>query len=289
MAKLSNGSISEKSFMRKFGHLRPGTFDIQSFRYDEKPELYLYSSKRSASEEHIVKSKFSFTTKDKNKLFEEFNNLDLKIDLETLLKFIEKSIKSREYSKFIFSRSLSDSLSLIKKWGKNQGISVDELSYLDIKHIYDFDSSIENKNLDFVKRKIFDSKTKNRLNSNIVLPDLINSVDDLFSFHMHNSKPNFITNKQKSGEIIKLVSKNENYNINDKIVFIESADPGYDWIFLHKIKGLVTKYGGAASHMAIRCAEFSLPAAIGCGNRFDNYSTGDLISLDCSNKQIKKL
>ena len=47
------------------------------------------------------------------------------------------------------------------------------------------------------------------------------------------------------------------------IVFIRSADPGYDWLFNRGIAGLVTEHGGANSHMAIRAAEFGLPAAIG--------------------------
>ena len=77
--------------------------------------------------------------------------------------------------------------------------------------------------------------------------------------------------------------------MKDRIVMIESADPGYDWIFTRDIKGLITKYGGAASHMAIRCAEFNLPAAIGCGEIFDDFLSGDMILLDCSNKLIRKL
>ena len=44
-------------------------------------------------------------------------------------------------------------------------------------------------------------------------------------------------------------------NLKNKIILIENADPGYDWIFSHKIIGLVTKYGGANSHMTIRCSE----------------------------------
>ena len=33
--------ISKKSsFLEKYGHLRPGTYDISSYRYDEKPDLY---------------------------------------------------------------------------------------------------------------------------------------------------------------------------------------------------------------------------------------------------------
>lgn len=71
--------------------------------------------------------------------------------------------------------------------------------------------------------------------------------------------------------------------LDDRIVLIENADPGYDWIFAHRIAGLVTKYGGANSHMAIRCAEFGIPAAIGCGEqRFDVLCKAHRISLDCS-------
>ena len=47
------------------------------------------------------------------------------------------------------------------------------------------------------------------------------------------------------------------------IVVIENADPGFDWIFSHKIKGLITKFGGINSHMSIRCEELNVPAIIG--------------------------
>ena len=41
--------------------------------------------------------------------------------------------------------------------------------------------------------------------------------------------------------------------------------------------------------MAIRCAEFGIPAAIGCGQIFDKFKSGDKILIDCNNKQITKL
>ena len=53
--------------------------------------------------------------------------------------------------------------------------------------------------------------------------------------------------------------------MNNKIILIENADPGYDWIFSYKIRGLITKYGGVNSHMSIRCEEKQLPAIIGVG------------------------
>jgi len=77
-------------------------------------------------------------------------------------------------------------------------------------------------------------------------------------------------------------------SLNSKIAFIRSADPGYDWIFLRGIAGLVTMYGGANSHMAIRCAELGIPAVIGCGEQnYKEWSRSSVLDLDCMNRQVK--
>ena len=81
-------------------------------------------------------------------------------------------------------------------------------------------------------------------------------------------------------------TQNEN-NLAEKIVLIESADPGYDWIFSHDIIGLITKYGGSASHMTIRANEFNFPAAIGCGeNLFSKIVQAKNVELNCAEKYI---
>ena len=99
-------------------------------------------------------------------------------------------------------------------------------------------------------------------------------------------KPNYITSNAITAKIISLGEKNESPDLTGKIVLIENADPGYDWIFTKNPAGLITKYGGVASHMAIRCAEIGLPAAIGCGEIiFDYLSTSSKIFLDCKNHQ----
>ena len=103
---------------------------------------------------------------------------------------------------------------------------------------------------------------------------------------LSESRPNFITSQKVVAETACL-DDNINQDINDKIVVISKADPGYDWIFTKNIAGLITHYGGAASHMAIRCAEFSLPAAIGCGEKIFNYvKNSEKVELDCENKKI---
>ena len=76
-------------------------------------------------------------------------------------------------------------------------------------------------------------------------------------------------------------------NLKGRIICIENADPGFDWIFTKGIAGLITKYGGVNSHMAIRCAEFGLPAAIGCGSQlYDRLVKAGMVELNCGNKVI---
>ena len=78
--------------------------------------------------------------------------------------------------------------------------------------------------------------------------------------------------------------------MDNKIVCIRSADPGYDFIFNHKISGLITEYGGANSHMSIRCSELNIPAAIGTGSmNFNNIIQSKKIFLDPIAKKINIL
>ena len=61
------------------------------------------------------------------------------------------------------------------------------------------------------------------------------------SFHIipfQVSKPNFIVKKKVTSEIIFLDKYNSNTDIDFKIVAIENADPGFDWIFTKKLMGL---------------------------------------------------
>jgi len=97
----------------------------------------------------------------------------------------------------------------------------------------------------------------------------------------------FISNKKTiSNSIYDL--KNTS-NLSNKIILIENADPGYDWLFNKGISGIITKYGGANSHMAIRSAEIGIPSAIGVGEiLFDKLKSYKMIELDCLNKILRE-
>ena len=214
--------------------------------------------------------------------------LDFKIYIYDLLLFIKDSISAREYSMFIFSRNVSEILQIITRIGSKHKISRSDLSYLDIEVFLDSKKMISIDDNHF-KKVIKHNKDSFTLNQQIILPQLIFSENHAHIVQNFKSRANYITVKKVIGEIVIIDGKEARESINDKIVLIESADPGYDWIFTHKIKGLITKYGGAASHMAIRSSEFDLPAAIGLGQDFDKIKRAEKIQLDCESKRVSIL
>ena len=81
----------------------------------------------------------------------------------------------------------------------------------------------------------------------------------------------------------------KNFNkIQNSIILIENADPGYDFLFSNNISGLITKYGGSNSHMAIRCMELNIPAIVGVGEKkYTEIMNAKKLFLDCKNNNYK--
>ena len=210
----------------------------------------------------------------------------LRIPLRKFLNTLKKSIQAREYAKFVFSKSIDLTFQNIKKIFQRVKINPENMAFINIELLLNLYNNIDNKNL----RKILITECSNNkkiYNSNnfIKLPPVITSAKDLY-LNLEENKINFITQKIVEGKIIKLNNKKK-MNLYQKIVLIENADPGYDYIFDQKIKGLITKYGGVNSHMSIRCSELSIPAAIGIGeNLYQKISELNYISLDCNSKKI---
>ena len=123
---------------------------------------------------------------------------------------------------------------------------------------------------------------------NAVLLNGVNSSEKDFDLiALQVAKPNFITNQSITSGVINLDRKYQQSTLNNKIILLEHADPGFDWIFSRNPSGLITKYGGVASHMSIRCSEINLPAAIGCGSMiYEKLKDASKIILDCKNQQI---
>jgi phosphoenolpyruvate-protein kinase (PTS system EI component) len=74
------------------------------------------------------------------------------------------------------------------------------------------------------------------------------------------------------------------------LVCIPNADPGFDWLFSYPIAGLITAWGGANSHMAIRAGELGLPSVIGAGEAlYRIWSQANRLHLDCAGRRVEIL
>jgi len=282
MDSLQSGKITNSKFMRLYGHLRPGTYDIMAKRYDQIRNIY----KGNIFEKSNTYNKIFKFKKDQikkiNLLLKKNNFYNFKF--EDLLNYIRKSIVGREYSKFIFTRSVSEILEWTGNYAKKIGLTREQISHLPINEILKSFKLKDNKSLKKKQLlKIFKkNEQKNKISAMIRLPQLLIDPEGSFVVPFQVSHPNFITNKKITSEIFIIKTEINNLNLRNKIVVIEGADPGFDWIFSQKIAGLITKYGGANSHMAIRCAEFGIPAAIGCGEQiFDQIIKSHNIQIDC--------
>ena len=273
--------LSKNEFMKIYGHLRPGTYDICSPCYSKSKKDYFIFSKEK-NEMPSKKPVFVFTKKQHDKIEILLKKHNFNCSFESFISFIKEAIEGREYSKFIFTKTLSEIIELIAIWGEDYGYSREDMSHINIKEVLKTMTNINIK--DALSKIIDDGKEKERQSLNVVLPTLIWNEKQVYEFYHFKNEPNYVTQKECEADIVGIF---EEINIKNKIVIIKNADPGYDWIFSHGIAGLVTAYGGVNSHMAIRCAEFGIPAAIGVGeDRFSRMIKLKRIKIDCKNKRI---
>jgi hypothetical protein len=286
--KVSKGELDKESFHNTYGHLRPSSYDILSPRYQDREDLFNGVPLKPADLAHFELSK------------EEKNNLDFilaeagfdLIQSKELLEYVQKAIVGREYAKFIFTKHLSNILENMAAWGELHGFSRSQmamLTYGDIRSM--LFAPFNNTDKNYYLEKIEKAKASFEVGSSFKLSYLIRSTRDLYVVPQQRSTPNFIGNKRIEGTTVLLNPYISNVpELEGKIVCIEGADPGYDWIFSRTIAGLVTKYGGANSHMAIRCAEYNLPAAIGCGEQpFERIVNAGSCLLDCQGKRLEPI
>ncbi len=287
--ELQSGLMSREDFLHKYGHLRPGTYDILSDRYDVAFDKYFTIRKNGESHETEIEHKpFQLTDSALSKLNAALIKNNIGVDAAELLDFIRTAIEAREYSKFIFTKCLSDILEMISQFGKHLSLGKEELAHADISVFMKLYAAVDERDVkEILSQNILQNKKLHSILLNIKLPYLITRPEDVYQFNSGNDEPNYITHKN----IIASVETQEhlfNASLEGKIVCVKSADPGFDWLFSKNIAGLITLYGGVNSHMAIRCAELRLPAIIGCGeSNYKMWSAANTLEIDCGNKLVK--
>lgn len=278
-------TLQKESFLEIYGHLRPGTYDMLSPRYDEAPDLY-FDWANLPSRDEVRKTTLSLSLTQLRAIETALAEHQIDQSVVGLFDFLEDAIRGREYSKFVFSRSLSDAMQLLVKVGADYGFSPDEMTYASIDVVFKLNASSYDPR-EVIARSIEEGRSRYHLTRQILLPPLLCHADDVWCFQMPESQPNFITNKEVTARVMPPDPQAE---LAGAIIALPNADPGFDWIFSRRIAGFVTAYGGANSHMAIRAAELELPAVIGGGETlFTSWVNASMLNINCMTRQVSVL
>tara|TARA_B100001559_G_scaffold320060_2_gene331070 strand:+ start:1417 stop:4416 length:3000 start_codon:yes stop_codon:yes gene_type:complete len=292
MANYQTGDISLNVLLRRYGHLRPSSYDITSDNYKNGYHKYFGPIQDKTHGNHNKTMLSDNTESDAYSILinKPLHQLGLQTESEQLIHFIIQSIQARELAKFEFMKLVNEILESVATLGEIIGFSRNDLSYLNINDFERLASESPSPAIkaDLIRIKQYQEKKWN-LTCHTKLPHLIGPSTNISYFKALKTEPNYISGERiTAAPIILDNSKNQYVQLDGKIVLISSADPGYDWIFSHNISGLITEYGGAASHMSIRAAEFGIPAAIGCGTTiYSHLKSFSIIELDCVNKIVR--
>ncbi|GHF60117.1 PEP-utilizing enzyme [Amycolatopsis bartoniae] len=275
-------SLSRHEFLERYGHLRPGSYDILSPRYDEAPDVYFdWSAARTAPP---PTAPFEPTNEQLRAISELLVSHSLPGNPENLLTFVQHAVAAREYGKLQFSRFLSEILWEVRRGGEHLGFSADDLSYATFPALLELHGT-DGENRRRLTEIVRTGRERHELTEALCAPALLAAPEQLTGFVAASGAANFITHSRVIAPIADVAAGEDP---TDAIAVIAAADPGYDWIFTKRVKGLLTAFGGANSHMAIRALELGVPAAIGVGQeRFEQCRRAGVLELDAGNRVIR--
>jgi glutamine kinase len=277
-------TLDRDGFLDRYGHLRPGTYDIRSARYDESFERYFDPAHREdAGVEHAGFAPSLHQLSAIGRLIEQH---ELGCRPAALMDFVRRAIAARERSKLDFTRLVSQILVDVRQLGEQLGFDVDDMSYVPVTVLRRLDAGLDDVHAALIKA-IRRGRERWRVAETLCAPALLRDEADFGGFVTLEDEPNFVTHARVVAPPADVERGDE---LDGRIAMIASADPGWDWIFTHRIVGLITAFGGANSHMSLRALELELPAAIGVGeDRFRRWLSARELELDAANRLVRPL
>ena len=253
------GKKTLEGFLDVYGHIRAGNYNLLSSNL--KNNLNFTESLVNNSEQPLEDN---ILPKDIYTNIEEYFTInEIPLKASAWIDMFQEGISTRENSKFYYTKGIDG---ILNEVGEKNTSDRELFDLLDIE--------------------FNEENTSDMRLMNVLMPDLITSNEDFYFYEEMSKNGNYIGQGTVIGDVLLIDNEaNRPNNLENKIVVIPAADPGWDWIFNYKIKSLVTKYGGPNSHMAIRCAEHNIPAILGVGeNNFTVISNSKSLKIDFSNE-----
>ena len=259
--RVKRGEISLNDFLSIYGHVRAGNYNLSSSNLKSNisfAESLINTSNKPIPSEPLKIDIFK-------KIDDYFNLNKISYTSENWVEMFQLAVSTRENSKFYYTKGIDGILNEVEE---------KDISDRELFQLLDFE---------YNEKNTFNQKIEDTL-----MPDVITSSDDFYAYEEMNKDGNYIGQGTVTGEILFLdgIENNRN-NLDNKIIVIPAADPGWDWIFNYKIKSLITEFGGPNSHMAIRCAEHNIPAILGIGEKnFSAILNSKNLVVDFSNENF---
>ncbi|GAA2922529.1 PEP-utilizing enzyme [Streptomyces thioluteus] len=269
--------LEREAFLKRYGHLRPGTYDILSPRYDEAPERYFdWAARRPDTGERPVFRPGPALLRAVGRLTAREG---FAFGASRLLEFMAAALRGREHGKFAFTSVLSDVLTDVRTLGERHGLDADAMSHVDFPTIAALPAD-RRAAAGILRDAAARGREAHAVTRALSLPPLVADGRDAWSFVVPQARPTFVTR----GRVLAPVADIDAGDPPEgAIALVTSADPGYDWLFARGVAGLVTAFGGANSHMATRALELGVPAVIGAGESLLNrWSQAAALDIDAA-------
>jgi phosphohistidine swiveling domain-containing protein len=288
-AAVAAGRASWDGFVEAWGHLRPGTYDIRIPRYADDPQRYLepFLITAPAAQQPAESSRTAtpWPPTDAGRIQTAFARCGLQVNPNHLAAFCRQAIAGREDAKNAYSRVISELLEMLTVAGRRVGLERQQVAWLDLADVWRLMS--ERNAVTRLAERIDVASAEHAASLLVCLPDCLWEPSQVTAFAGDTARPTFVGTGRVVGAPALVSAAALPPGV---IVLAEAADPGHDWIFGRQIGGLVTAYGGANSHMAVRCAELGIPAAIGVGaDRLAALACAHRIELDAGAATVRTM
>ena len=124
----TNTDRQKKIFFKKYGHLRPDTYNILNKRYDRMKKNLSFSKNNRLNN---LKT-YRLPKRIKNEFDIFFCNMKMNFSSRDILKVLRMSIQKREEYKFKYTKILSDTIEMIARVGMHLEMSRNDMSFIDI-------------------------------------------------------------------------------------------------------------------------------------------------------------
>ena len=217
-ARFARGELDEKEITKRYGHLRPGTYDINAKAYWEEPKRF--SGSEFILDEDVCA--FELTEVESRGVKATLQELGASSSPMELFSYLASAIKARESVKFEFTKNLSAVLDACVHISESLGMDRASGAYLHCDDLMQL--KLNSLSRSEVSERVARRKRDYLITQMIELPRLITKTGDLYGHERHSSQPNFVTLNCVVSEVA-VLNQLEEQEMEGKIVLIPQADP----------------------------------------------------------------